>query len=273
MAIAHNLGFPRMGAQRELKQALENYWQGKISQDELLAVGKDLREQHWHLQAKAGLDLVPVGDFAWYDHMLEMSLLLGVIPARYNHTPGEVASIDTLFRMARGRAPQGADVIACEMTKWFDTNYHYIVPEFATNQAFRLSSNSLFEQVAEAQALGYKVKPVLVGPISYLWLGKCVDDNEDKFRLLPELLVVYQEILARLAQQGVEWVQIDEPILALDLPANWQAAMLSAYETLKPSQVKLLLASYFGSMHDNERLLPQLAVDGVHIDAVRGRAQ
>jgi 5-methyltetrahydropteroyltriglutamate--homocysteine methyltransferase len=277
MAIAHNLGFPRIGAQRELKQALENYWQHKITQSELLGIGKALRAEHWELQAKAGLDLLPVGDFAWYDHMLEMSLLLGVIPSRFGHTSGDMASIDTLFRMARGRATLegagGADVIACEMTKWFDTNYHYIVPEFAANQAFRLSSNSLFEQVAEAQALGHKVKPVIIGPLSYLWLGKSADDKDEKLLLLPALIVTYQEILARLAQLGVEWVQIDEPILALDLPANWQAAFLSAYDALQPCQVKLLLATYFGSLGDNQRLLPRLAVDGIHIDAVRGREQ
>lgn len=273
MAIAHNLGFPRIGAHRELKMVLEDYWQGKITQAELLAQGKVLRATHWNMQAQAGLDLIPVGDFAWYDQMLEMSLLLGVIPARYGHVPGETANLDTLFRMARGRAPLGDDVIACEMTKWFDTNYHYIVPEFTGDQAFRLSYDSLFEQVAEAQALGYKVKPVIIGPLTYLWLGKSTDPQDDKLQLLPALLITYQEILARLAQLGVEWIQVDEPILVLDLPAKWQAAVLSAYQGLQPCQVKLLLTTYFGSLGDNIRLVSQLPVNGWHVDAVRSPEQ
>lgn len=269
MVTTHNLGFPRIGENRELKQALESYWQGKTSQADLLATGKALRARHWQLQAEAGLDYLPVGDFASYDHVLSLSVLLGVVPARFGHVAGTPVTLDTLFRMARGQAPKGADAPACEMTKWFDTNYHYIVPEFTQNQTFTLSNNTLFEQVAEAQALGHKVKAVLVGPLTYLWLGKLTDNTDDKLALLPALIEAYQQILERLSEQGVEWVQLDEPILSLDLPAKWQGAMLSTYEILQKSPIKIMLASYFGALADNWRIIPELNVAALHIDATR----
>lgn len=272
MSKAHILGFPRIGAHRELKKAVEAYWQGKLSRTDLENTGKELRARHWQLQAQAGLDMVSVGDFAWYDHVLEMSTLLGVVPPRYQHTGGLV-DLDTLFRMARGRAPTGTETTACEMTKWFDTNYHYIVPEFNTDQTFALSSNKLFDEIAEAQAAGHTVKPVLLGPLSYLWLGKTKGSDFDKLTLLNKLLPVYTEILNKLAAQKVEWVQFDEPILVLDLPEAWRAAFNTVYSQLKVAGLKYLLATYFGTLGDNLATACQLPVDGLHVDLVRAPEQ
>ena len=272
MSTTHNLGFPRIGAQRELKRAVEAYWKGDIGRDELEQTGRTLRARHWAVQAQAGLDLIPVGDFSWYDQLLDMSCLLGAVPPRFGHAGGDV-DLDTRFRMARGRAPTGAAVAACEMTKWFDTNYHYLVPEFHAGQRFTLSSSQLFDQVAEAQALGHTVKPVIPGPLSYLWLGKCKGGDFDKLELLDALLPVYGEILDRLRSQGVAWVQIDEPILVLDLPQDWKAAFESVYSRWQSTGVKRLLATYFGALGDNLGLTCRLPVDGLHIDAVRAPGQ
>lgn len=268
MTVAHIPGFPRIGAHRELKKAQEAYWRGEIDATALAAAGAALRRRHWQLQAEAGLDLVAVGDFSWYDHVLDLSALLGVVPPRFGWQGGEV-DLDTYFRMARGRAPSGSPAHACEMTKWFDTNYHYIVPEFEPGQRFRLSCDRLFDQVTEARALGHDVKPVLCGPLTYLWLGKAKGASFDKLALLDELLPAYGEILARLRALGVEWVQIDEPILALDLPPAWQQAFESGYNRLQHSGPKILLAVYFGGMLDNLTLACRLPVAGLHIDAVR----
>jgi len=234
MTLAHNLGFPRIGARRELKHAQEAYWRGETTAAELAATGKILRRRHWQVQADAGLDLIPVGDFSWYDHLLDLSTLLGVVPPRFGWTGGEV-DLDTYFRMARGRAPQGESIHACEMTKWFDTNYHYLVPEFEREQHFALASRQLFDHVDEARALGHRVKPVICGPLSYLWLGKTKGTAFDKLALLDQLIPVYGEIFARLRGQGVEWVQVDEPALALDLPLAWQQAYEATYNRLQHS--------------------------------------
>ncbi|PWE15866.1 5-methyltetrahydropteroyltriglutamate--homocysteine S-methyltransferase [Alcaligenes faecalis] len=276
MTIIHNLGFPRMGEQRELKRSLEAYWAGQLSQQELLGTGKALRARHWDLQSKAGLDTVPVGDFAWYDQILEWSTLLGAVPARFGQADNAPVSLDTLFRMARGRAPSGRPAAACEMTKWFDTNYHYIVPEFTPGQSFRIARECLFEQVDEAQALGHKVKPVIPGPLTWLWLGKgdAYDGLADvgKLALLDALLPVYEQVLARFKAQGVEWVQIDEPVLVLDLPQEWQDAFRRVYQDLNQSGLKLLLATYFDDLHENVTVLKDLPIAGVHVDAVRAPA-
>ncbi|KAA1288906.1 5-methyltetrahydropteroyltriglutamate--homocysteine S-methyltransferase [Alcaligenes faecalis] len=276
MTIIHNLGFPRMGEQRELKRSLEAYWAGQLSQQELLDTGKALRARHWDLQNKAGLDTVPVGDFAWYDQILEWSTLLGAVPARFGQADNAPVSLDTLFRMARGRAPSGRPAAACEMTKWFDTNYHYIVPEFTPGQSFRIAREYLFEQVDEAQALGHKVKPVIPGPLTWLWLGKgdAYEGLADvgKLALLDALLPVYEQVLARFKAQGVEWVQIDEPVLVLDLPQEWQDAFRRVYQDLNQSGLKLLLATYFDDLHENVTVLKDLPIAGVHVDAVRAPA-
>ena len=275
MTRLHNLGFPRIGARRELKQAVEAYWAGTLQQSELEHVGRSLRERHWALQAEAGVSPLPVGDFAWYDQILEFSCLLGVVPARFGHGDDQPVDLDTLFRMARGRAPTGTPAAACEMTKWFDTNYHYIVPELAANQSFRIARESLFEQVEEAKALGHDPKPVIPGPLTYLYLSKgdAFEGATDtaKLALLERLLPVYRDILRRFADQGVTWVQIDEPILALDLPDDWQRAYLRVYDSLAgAADLKLLVATYFEGLRDNLFTALQLPVAGLHLDRVRG---
>ncbi len=278
MVTTHNLGFPRIGAKRELKFALESYWKGQSSRDELQALGAQLRRRHWEQQA--GLDLAPVGDFAFYDQMLDLSFTLGNLPERVRGFHGDV--LDNTFRVARGRSAKGAedhsaccgashgDVAAGEMTKWFDTNYHYIVPEFSASTEFSLDTSRLLDQLAEARAQGVKAKPVLVGPVTYLALGKAKDDS-DKLALLPRLLPVYAQLLAALAKQGVEWVQVDEPLLVTELDADWQHAFNAAYHQLKGCGVKLLLATYFGQLQENLYLAANLPVAGLHVDAINGR--
>ena len=266
--VTHTLGFPRIGVKRELKHALERYWAGKCSRQELLESGRALRERHWQWQQEAGIDLLPVGDFAWYDQVLGTSLLFSNVQPRHRTADGDI-DLDTLFRIARGRAPSGHGAPASEMSKWFNTNYHYLVPEFTQNQTFTIAWEQLFEEVAEAQALGHKVKPVLLGPVSYLWLGKVKGDAFDRLTLLPELLKGYAQVLARLAAQGCDWVQIDEPVLVLDLPEPWQQAYRSAYHELA-GHCRLLLTSYFGSVDHHWPLLQQLPVQGVHLDCIAG---
>ena len=281
MALAHNLGFPRIGADRELKKALEAYWKGDIDQAALHTVGRELRARHWQLQKDAGIDLLPVGDFAWYDQVLTHSLTFGVIPQRFASTLDAQGrpTLDTLFGMARGASQSccggehNKGQYAQELTKWFDTNYHYLVPEFSLDQRFELSWNELFDEVAEALALGHKVKPVIIGPLTYLWLGKAKGNEFDKLDLLENLLPVYADILSRLAEQGVEWVQIDEPILSLDLPQDWKNAFERAYHILQYSPLKKLVATYFSGLEDNLGLAVSLPVEGLHVDLVRAPDQ
>jgi 5-methyltetrahydropteroyltriglutamate--homocysteine methyltransferase len=272
MTIAHNLGFPRIGVARELKWALESYWQGASDRAALLATAKDLRERHWAIQRTAGLDQVPVGDFSFYDQMLDHSALFGVVPARFGTVTGPV-DLDTYFRMARGRAPTGEPAAACEMTKWLDTNYHYIVPELQADQVFRLASDQLFDEVEEARALGLAARPVLIGPLTFLWMAKTRGGRCDRLDLLERLLPVYGEVLARLKGQGVEWVQVDEPILVLDLPIAWRQAFELAYTRLTANRPKLLLTTYFGALEDNLQLACRLPVEGLHVDLVRAPAE
>ncbi|WP_373183833.1 5-methyltetrahydropteroyltriglutamate--homocysteine S-methyltransferase [Halomonas campaniensis] len=277
MTIAHVSGYPRIGANRELKRATEAYWRGELDREGLERVGRELRARHWAAQREAGLDLVTVGDFAFYDQVLDLSVMLGAVPARFaadaELAAGEV-DLDTAFRMARGRAPRGEPAAACEMTKFFDTNYHYLVPELHAGQAFRLASSRLFDQVGEALAAGHPVKVTLLGPLTWLWLGKEKGREAfDRLSLLEALLPVYGEILARLAERGVEWVQLDEPALVQDLPRAWQQAFEAAYSVLGRAPVKLLLGSYFGGLGDNLGLAVNLPVAGLHVDLVRDPAQ
>jgi len=273
MALAHSLGFPRIGRDRELKKAQEAFWKGELDEAGMRGVGRELRKTHWDLQKQAGIDLLPVGDFAWYDQVLTHSLMFGVIPERFRPHDGK-ASLQTLFGMARGVSDSccgGAH--AQEMTKWFDTNYHYLVPEFSADQQFQLGWEQLFEEVEEARALGHNVKPVILGPLTYLWLGKAKGAEFDKLDLLDRLLPLYGQIFQRLAAQGVEWVQIDEPILVLDLPQDWKNAFERAYNLIQRDPLKKLVATYFGGLEENLGLAANLPVDGLHIDLVRAPEQ
>ncbi|MFS2032883.1 5-methyltetrahydropteroyltriglutamate--homocysteine S-methyltransferase [Polaromonas sp. CT11-55] len=284
MVHTHTLGFPRMGAHRELKFALEKHWRGEIDIAALEAAGAELRERHWAVQKEAGLDFVTVGDFAFYDHVANHIQMLGCEPARFGFT-GQEPALSRYFAMARGvnagvghshsadcgcaEGGAGGGSFALEMTKWFDTNYHYLVPEFRPDTEFSLASERLFDEVGQAQEAGHAVKAVLLGPLSFLWLGKEKVPGFDRFSLLEKLLPVYEKILARLKDQGVEWVQMDEPILGLDLPPAWSQAFESSYWRLARKGVKLLLATYFSPLQENLRMACQLPVAGLHVDAVR----
>ncbi|PZL95488.1 5-methyltetrahydropteroyltriglutamate--homocysteine S-methyltransferase [Pantoea graminicola] len=266
--LNHTLGFPRIGLHRELKKALERYWAGDSTQAALLATGRELRARHWQQQKEAGVDLLPVGDFAWYDHVLTTSLMLGNVPERHQNPAGTI-DLDTLFRLGRGRAPSGEPVAAAEMTKWFNTNYHYLVPEFSRDQTFKLSWTQLLDEVDEALALGHNIKPVLLGPVTYLWLGKVKGAPFERLSLLTAILPVYQQLLAELAKRGIEWVQIDEPALALELPQAWRDAFQPAYDALQ-GHCRLLLTTYFDSIGQNLEVIRRLPVQGLHVDLVHG---
>ncbi|MQQ99112.1 5-methyltetrahydropteroyltriglutamate--homocysteine S-methyltransferase [Glaciimonas soli] len=268
MAIAHVLGFPRIGAQRELKFAQEAFWAGESDETALRATGATLRERHWQTQADAGLDLVTVGDFAWYDQVLNTLALLGAIPARFGFDPQQLSLAD-YFTLARGSKQH----FAMEMTKWFDTNYHYLVPEWSADVKFDGGVNWLFDEVSEAQALGHFTKVALIGPLTLLYLGKIKSDLSHKLDLLPKIVVGYQQLLQRLHWAGVTTVQIDEPILSLDLAAEWLAAFTPTYTALSKQAPALLLTTYFGEVCEHAALLRSLPVQGVHLDCVRGAEQ
>lgn len=269
MVTTHNLGFPRIGSKRELKFALENYWKKQTTRQDLFTTSAEIRSRHWLHQSK--LDYLPVGDFSLYDQVLDMSFTLGHIPDRVRHGDGD--ALDQYFRVARGRSANDSDcscVRAGEMTKWFDTNYHYIVPEFTTDTTFALKPERLLAQLQEAQESGFKTKPVLIGPLTYLWLGK-TKDGSDKLALLPMLLKEYAALLELLGSKGVDWVQIDEPILVTELTPSWQDAFSHAYQVLENRSIKILLATYFGQLQDNLSLVCSLPVDGLHLDALSSR--
>lgn len=271
MALIHNLGFPRIGAKRELKFAQESFWKGQTSETELLATAKALRSLNW--KAQQSLDWVPVGDFSLYDQILDMSFTLGNLPKRVANLKG--SELDNYFRVARGRSANdnGCNCVhAGEMTKWFDTNYHYIVPEVTADTQFSLNTDRLLAQLAEAKLAGVNAKPVIIGPVTYLWLCK-EKDQSNRLDLLEKLLPVYRDLLEQLAEAGAEWVQIDEPALVTELGSDWKRAFENAYHALKSSRTKLLLATYFGTLQENLQLAVNLPVAGLHVDAVRGRAE
>ena len=268
--LAHNLGFPRIGRDRELKWALEAYWRGAIDGVELAQRGRELRRCHWQIQTDAGLDLIPAGDFSWYDQVLDATTLLGAIPQRFGWNGGDV-DLDLYFAMARGQAPGRPPVPACVLTKWFDTNYHHLVPELTPGQRLGLANTRLLDEVAEARALGFAVKPVLVGPLTWLWLAKsAAGRGDDRLRWLPEVVAVYGQVLARLAALGVDWVQLDETVLALDLPPAWRDGLVAAYGALAGSGPAILLATYFGRLGEQLEAACALPVGGLHLDGGRG---
>ncbi|RFZ90947.1 5-methyltetrahydropteroyltriglutamate--homocysteine S-methyltransferase [Mucilaginibacter conchicola] len=277
--LTQNLGYPRIGGQRQLKKACESYWAGKISLKDLHQIARSIREENWQTQLNAGIDLIPCNDFSYYDQVLDMSLLLGNIPERYAPVLSQVADnteIDLYFAMARGYQKDGLDITAMEMTKWLDTNYHYIVPEFKAKQKFRIFSEKLFgEYNAAKQSIGDKAKPVLLGPISYLLVGKEKEEGFDRIELIKELVPVYVEIINRLKQQGATWIQLDEPALALDLSKKEKEAFEFAYRSIanRVSGVKILVATYFEALLDNTQLAVNLPVTALHIDLVRAPEQ
>ena len=268
MITTHNLGFPRIGINRELKFAQEAFWREEISEADLEAKGSELREKNWAYQSQ--LDYTAVGDFSFYDHVLDTSFLLGNLPERVDQLNGN--KLDNYFRLARGRSsPNDCSCIhAGEMTKWFDTNYHYIVPEITATSIFSLNPERLLAQINEASAQGIKAKPVIIGPLTYLYLCK-VKDNSNKLDYLEPLLGVYSELFCLLAKAGVDWVQVDEPILVTELDLQWQQAFDKAYYRIQTNEIKLLVATYFGQLQENLQLLCKLPVAGIHLDAINAK--
>ncbi|CAI3933224.1 Methionine synthase II (cobalamin-independent) (MetE) (PDB:1T7L) [Commensalibacter communis] len=269
MVTTHNLGFPRIGVKRELKFALEAYWNGSEPQEALIQTGKALRQTHW--QHQNHLNYIPVGDFSFYDHILDASFLLGNIPTRSVKQNDTI--LDQYFRVARGRSVNDITddnhSFAGEMTKWFDTNYHYIVPEFTNDTKFSLNPEHLLQQIKEAQQINPHVKPVLIGPVSYLYIGKTYS-NRDKISLLPQLIEIYQQLLKTLAEHDVQWVQLDEPILVTELSEAWKNAFVSTYQVLNTPNINILIATYFGQLKENLPLLASLSVQAVHLDTING---
>jgi 5-methyltetrahydropteroyltriglutamate--homocysteine methyltransferase len=277
MIKATNLGFPRIGAHRELKRALESFWAGETTEGDLRGAARRLRRTHWELQRDAGLDHIPSNDFSLYDHVLDTAIMLDAVPERFGVGRGQI-SMDTYFALARGAqentidAPGGQNVgiPAMEMTKWFDTNYHYIVPELSKGQSFRLASTRIVDIFEEARELGIHTRPVLLGPVSFLLLGKMQEQHADALDLLDALLPVYEDVLRRLESAGVDWVQVDEPFLALDLDRRRRSAFSSTYDRLgNESGLRLLIATYFEGLRDNAALIFELPVDAVHLDLAR----
>jgi 5-methyltetrahydropteroyltriglutamate--homocysteine methyltransferase len=273
----HILGYPRIGSKRELKKACEQYWSGKIVLEELLTIGRNICNQNWNIQKEAGIDLIPCNDFSYYDQVLDMSLIVGAIPARYHEVvlKKNNSELDLYFAMARGYQKEGLDITAMEMTKWFDTNYHYIVPEFYKEQQFKLSSDKIFNEFAGARQAGINAKPVIIGPVSYLLLGKEKEEGFDKLDLAGNLLPVYTEILTKLQEQGAEWIQFDEPFLALDITEKAKETYRWIYSELRKHfpKLKLIVATYFEGLKDNLSLAVSLPVNVLHIDLVRNPEQ
>lgn len=271
----NNLGYPRIGSNRELKKANELYWAGKISAENLLAAGSAIRKENWQLQAENGIDLIPSNDFSLYDQVLDLTLTLGAIPERYHEFSRTNNSLDLYFAMARGAQKDGQDVVAMEMTKWFDTNYHYIVPEFTKNQKFELFSTKIIAEFIEAKNLGIITKPVLIGPVSYLLLGKEKEDGFHRIDLIKKLLPVYFEILNALQNEGAEYIQLDEPFLALNLTDKERNAITYAYNEISKNfpSLKIILANYFDCFGENLETVLALPVNTLHLDLVRCSSQ
>jgi 5-methyltetrahydropteroyltriglutamate--homocysteine methyltransferase len=272
-----NLGYPRIGSQRELKKACESYWAGTTGYKNVLQVGKNIRRENWELQKNLGVDVIPSNDFSFYDQVLDHSLMFGAIPKRYNQVVVKEGNneLDLYFAMARGYQKEGLDVIAMEMTKWFDTNYHYLVPEFYKNQPFKLFSTKVIDEFYEAKQFGIVTKPVLIGPVSYLLLGKEKEAGFEKIDLIKNLLPVYLEILTRLKSLGATYIQFDEPFLVLDLSEKEKSAYQTVYQQIKKAfpELKIILATYFGGLEDHTDLACSLPVDVLHVDLVRSPEQ
>jgi 5-methyltetrahydropteroyltriglutamate--homocysteine methyltransferase len=265
-------GFPRIGRRRELKRALESHWKGDIDADALLDVARELRLRHWNLARTAGADSVPVNDFSLYDHVLDAAVAVDAIPQRYRSL-FERDPLKGYFAMARGRQDAEVDLHALEMTKWFDTNYHYIVPELTAGQAFHARPDKAVAEFREAVDHGHAARPVLIGPITFLRLAKTTDGS-DPLALLDAFLPAWTDLLGALADAGADWVQVDEPALVLDLDPSWQEAYRRAYAFIAGhSRVRILLATYFGALGDNLALATSLPVAGLHVDLARAPEQ
>ncbi|MFI2741543.1 5-methyltetrahydropteroyltriglutamate--homocysteine S-methyltransferase [Zhouia sp. PK063] len=274
--ITQVLGYPRIGAKRELKKACEAYWAGNITEDELFEVGQTIKKSNWEIQQQQAINWIPSNDFSFYDQVLDLSLTVGAIPKRYQVLiDNRVSKTDLYFAMARGYQKNGHDIIAMEMTKWLDTNYHYIVPEFTKNQEFHLFSSKIIDEFLEAKEQGIITKPVLIGPVTYLWLGKEKEEGFNRIDLLKKLLPVYLNILTVLQEAGAKNIQFDEPILGLDITKKEKAALQETYACFAAHfpQLNIILTTYFEGLEDNLELAKQLPVNVLHVDLVRAPKQ
>lgn len=266
----HNLGYPRIGSQRELKKACEMYWSGKITPGELHEVASTIRSKNWSIQQDTGLDWIPVNDFSYYDHVLDHCILFNVIPERFKLLKNQLTPLDLYFAMARGYQSDTQHIAALEMTKWFNTNYHYLVPEWDANQVFQLNPEKILHEIRQAHMKSISVKPVLIGPVSLLLLGKAKSNSINKLELLPELLTQYIKLLKMLIEEGIEYIQMDEPFLSTDLDAASKEAINLTYHTLhnEAPSIGLILTTYFDALQENIPLIVNLPVQALHIDGI-----
>lgn len=272
--LTQNLGYPRIGAKRELKKACENFWTGKISEKELIEAGKLERQKNWRVQKESEIDIIPCNDFSFYDHVQDITFMLGAIPERYKPLKNILSETDLYFAMCRGYQKGGHDIIAMEMTKWFDTNYHYIVPEFVKNQTFKLQNQKVIDEFVEAKEFGIKnAKPVIIGPVSYLLLGKEKESGFHRLALIDNLLPVYLEIFDKLEKNGCKYIQLDEPFLVTELTDEIRSVFNYVYREINKSHpvLKIILATYFGDLGENHELAVNFPVYTLHIDLVRGK--
>ena len=268
MILSSNLGYPRIGFNRELKWLLESFWKKKINENNLLENTSNIKKNNWINQRKAGIHFIPSNDFSLYDHVLDMCLTLNAIPERFKKLRNKKTNLELYFAMARGFQDGKIDIKAMEMTKWFDTNYHYIVPEFKPNQKFKLISSKIIDEFLEAKSFGIITRPVILGPLSFLYLGKSTSNKFNKLNLLNKLIPIYRQIFKSLKDHGAEWIQVDEPIVSLDLEKKFKEKFLSTYNLLSKNSPKILLTSYFSSAYPNYNLLKKINVSGIHFDLV-----
>ena len=277
MLKTHTLGYPRIGNHRELKKACERYWANQCSLQSLIEEGKKLRLHNWKIQQDIGIDHIPCNDFSFYDHVLDMTMMVGAVPKRYKRFTEETGTtaLDLYFAMARGYQKDNVDLIAMEMTKWFDTNYHYIVPEFDRDQCFEPTSRKALREYKEAKEQNINAKPVMLGPISYLLLGKEKEPGFHRIDLLDQLIPVYIQLLRELQDAGAIYVQIDEPFLVMDLDETTKEAYRKCYGAIRESLpgLKIILTTYFGGLADNAELAVNLPIYAFHLDLVRAPDQ
>ena len=273
MILSSSLGYPRIGPNRELKWLLESFWNKKINENDFLQNISNIKKNNWLTQRKAGVHFIPSNDFSLYDHVLDMCLTVDAIPERFKKLKNKKNKFDLYFAMARGYQNGKIDIKAMEMTKWFDTNYHYIVPEFKQNQKFNLAFSKIIDEFLEAKNFGIITRPVILGPLSFLYLGKSISNKFNKLKLLNNLIPIYKKIFKLLKSFGADWVQVDEPILSLDLDKDFKGKFIPTYNSFAKDSPKILLTSYFSSAYPNFNILKKINVTGIHLDLINTKSE
>ena len=273
MILSSSLGYPRIGPNRELKWLLESFWNKNINENDFLKKISNIKKNNWLTQRKAGVHFIPSNDFSLYDHVLDMCLTVDAIPERFKKLKNKKNKFDLYFAMARGYQNGKIDIKAMEMTKWFDTNYHYIVPEFKQNQKFNLAFSKIIDEFLEAKNFGIITRPVILGPLSFLYLGKSISNKFNKLKLLNNLIPIYKKIFKLLKSFGADWVQVDEPILSLDLDKDFKEKFIPTYNSFAKDSPKILLTSYFSSAYPNFNILKKINVTGIHLDLINTKSE